>query len=146
MASINVWRGLTLEVQHPAYAPQPNRLVKPTPTSSACWYPPHFVLRCGLPRALGLNKKVMCDMEEDWRLGLANTPAFYKQFKWKFKRWSQTRPGWDHDHCEFCQVKIMDEPSPENLAEGWATTDETYWICQECFNDFQGTYHWQIDS
>jgi hypothetical protein len=41
------------EVQHCASAPQPNILVKPTPTSSACWYPPHFVLRCGLPRALG---------------------------------------------------------------------------------------------
>ena len=33
---------------------QPNCLVKPTPTSSACWYPPCFALRCGLPRALGL--------------------------------------------------------------------------------------------
>ena len=38
---------------YPAFAPQPNRLVKPTPTSSACWYPPCFALRCGLPRALG---------------------------------------------------------------------------------------------
>jgi len=46
-------RGLTDEVHHPAFAPQPNRLVKPTPTSSACWYPPCFALRCGLPRALG---------------------------------------------------------------------------------------------
>ena len=32
---------------------QPNWLVKPTPTSSACGCPPHFVLRRGLPRALG---------------------------------------------------------------------------------------------
>ena len=31
---------------------RPNCLVKPTPTSSACWYPPCFALRCGLPRAL----------------------------------------------------------------------------------------------
>ena len=28
-------------------------MVKPTPTSSACWYPPCFALRRGLPRALG---------------------------------------------------------------------------------------------
>ena len=33
---------------------QPNWLVKPTPTSSACGYPPCFALRRGLPRALGL--------------------------------------------------------------------------------------------
>ncbi|RZL97634.1 MAG: hypothetical protein EOO88_62275 [Pedobacter sp.] len=32
---------------------QPNWLVKPTPTSFACWFPPCCALRCGLPRALG---------------------------------------------------------------------------------------------
>ena len=34
---------------------QPNFSVKPTTTSSACGYPARFALRCGLPRALGLN-------------------------------------------------------------------------------------------
>lgn len=33
--------------------PAPNWLVKPTPTSSACGYPPCYALRRGLPRALG---------------------------------------------------------------------------------------------
>jgi hypothetical protein len=37
---------------------QPNCLVKPTPTSSACGYPPCFALRRGLPRALA-TKAVM---------------------------------------------------------------------------------------
>lgn len=31
-------------------------LVKPTPTAFSCWCPPHFVLRRGLPVALGFFK------------------------------------------------------------------------------------------
>ena len=37
-----------------AFAPQPNQLVKPTPTSSACGCPPRVALRRGLPRALSV--------------------------------------------------------------------------------------------
>lgn len=44
-------------MQHCAFAQWPNCLVKPPPTSSACWYPPHFVLRFGLPRALGTHAR-----------------------------------------------------------------------------------------
>ena len=35
------------------FSHQPNWLVKPTPTSYACWFPSCFALRCGLPWALG---------------------------------------------------------------------------------------------
>lgn len=44
--------------------PQPNILVKPTPTSCACGYPPHFVLRRGLPRALGFAKKMVATPQQ----------------------------------------------------------------------------------
>lgn len=46
---MNDWRTLQVDLS----AHQPNRLVKPTPTSSACGCPPHFVLRRDFPRALG---------------------------------------------------------------------------------------------
>ena len=46
-----------LRAPHALYcAHQPNSAVKPTPTSSACGCPPHFVLRRGLPRALAPQK------------------------------------------------------------------------------------------
>lgn len=45
-----------LRAPHALYcAHQPNSAVKPTPTSSACGCPPHFVLRRGLPRALAMR-------------------------------------------------------------------------------------------
>lgn len=44
----------SIEIAKPNICHQPNRLVKPTPTSSACGCPPCFALRRGLPRALGV--------------------------------------------------------------------------------------------
>ena len=44
------------ENEHPIIYHQPNKLVKPMPTSSACGRPPSYALRRGLPRALGLSE------------------------------------------------------------------------------------------
>lgn len=40
--------------KHHSHTPLANCLVKPTPTSFACWFPLCFPLRCGLPWALRL--------------------------------------------------------------------------------------------
>lgn len=50
---------INLQLEQRAFAQRPNYLVKPTPTSSACWSSPCFALRCGLPRALGFSEKFM---------------------------------------------------------------------------------------
>src|SRR5690606_40564975 len=54
--SSTLFRPTLLNLRHetPCICHQPNWLVKPTPTSFACWFPPCYALRCGLPRALGL--------------------------------------------------------------------------------------------
>ncbi|MDQ2787503.1 MAG: hypothetical protein M3Y58_21145 [Chloroflexota bacterium] len=69
-------------------------------------------------------------------------------------------PTWDHDHCYFCWRKFMDPSEPtskpewfisgEIATEGYATTafderpDDYYWICDDCFHDFDPFFHWEV--
>lgn len=54
-----------------------------------------------------------------------------------WRSWHETRPGWDHDHCEFCWAKFMDRDDVEDvLREGYTTADEYWWVCAVCANDF----------
>ena len=81
-------------------------------------------------------------MAEDWRLSLASPPEFYARFTWMYKPWTKTRDGWDHDHCEFCQVKISDVAVESERTQGWASDDDYYWVCDPCFTDFRETFNW----
>ena len=56
-----------------------------------------------------------------------------------FVVWRKSRPGWDHDHCEFCGDKFGFSGT---LTEGWTTVDEYRWICDPCFNDFRERFRW----
>jgi len=67
---------------------------------------------------------------KDWRLQgqekyLSGVTLYYK----KYIRYSDT---WDHDHCEFCQVKFSLEDHSGGLDEGYATKITTHWICKRC--------------
>jgi hypothetical protein len=82
--------------------------------------------------------------KDDWRLNFGKEPEFYKKYKWVLKKWSQTRDNSDHDHCEFCNAKFMDTEGPNILPQGWTDENETYWICEGCFEDFRKMYQWDI--
>ena len=82
--------------------------------------------------------------KDDWRLEFGKNPDFYKKYKWSLQKWTQTREHWDHDHCEFCNSKFMDLEKPGILRQGWTDEEQTYWICQECFEDFKEKYKWNI--
>ena len=43
---------------------------------------------------------------------------------------------WDHDHCEFCWAKFMNEPAPDALRERYTTPNRYHWICATCVRDF----------
>jgi hypothetical protein len=81
-------------------------------------------------------------MAEDWRLSLASPPEFYARFTWMHKPWTKTREGWDHDHCEFCRAKISDAVVEGGLAQGWASDNDYYWVCDPCFTEFRETFKW----
>jgi hypothetical protein len=56
----------------------------------------------------------------------------------------ETRPGWDHDHGEFCGAKFASEAIPDALHEGWTTLDRYRWICSTCFTDFFERFGWKV--
>ena len=60
------------------------------------------------------------------------------------RRWRQSRPHWDHDHCEFCGAKFADDRLADALHEGWTTPDEYRWICDGCFHDFRERFGWNV--
>lgn len=78
--------------------------------------------------------------KNDWRL--TNQEEYLKNAKLNFSRYKVLSPHWDHDHCAFCWEKFGE--NDENLKQGYCTPDKTYWICEECFNDFKDMFNFQV--
>jgi hypothetical protein len=78
----------------------------------------------------------------DWRLH--GQEKYLKGIVIQRKSWTETREGWDHDHCSFCGEKFADERIPDALKEGYTDNEEYYWICDTCFIDFKDLFDWVI--
>ena len=44
-----------------------------------------------------------------------------------------------HEHCEFCREKAL----TDRTCTFYCTEDMYYWVCEECFRDFQKQFNWQ---
>ena len=79
---------------------------------------------------------------EDWRLTGQEVSLAGRTFR--FARWSETRPGWDHDHCDFCWAEISDDTTGHAaFHEAWVTADDGgIWVCPTCFDDFRERFGW----
>lgn len=72
------------------------------------------------------------------------------------KIYEAPRPGWDHDHCSFCQVKFVVPNTASSMSdedvrtEGFTTTSEFVrgadyeWICDDCCADFAEEFGWVL--
>ena len=74
--------------------------------------------------------------KNDWRLTnqmsyLFEKPLFHVAYE-------PYRPGWEHDHCDFCTDTI---DAQTGLA--YCTMDKYHWICSECFKDFKDMFNWK---
>lgn len=78
----------------------------------------------------------------DWRL--TNQMTFLKGATLSFRKYRPYREGWEHDHCEFCFCEFADRDAPGVLREGYATEDEYYWVCSQCFSDFVTLFGWIV--
>jgi hypothetical protein len=83
-------------------------------------------------------------MSSDWRR--SGQEAYLQGAVFTFRVYVAPRPGWDHDHCEFCMAKF----SPDDLTSGWATpyegeTDNFRWVCQSCFEDFREEFEFRVE-
>jgi hypothetical protein len=86
-------------------------------------------------------------VNEDWRL--TGQERFLQGAHLRWASWWPLREGWDHDHCEFCQVHFRDhvlEDDPETQFEGFVTDDNYRWICRGCFEDFKERFRFRIDD
>jgi hypothetical protein len=79
---------------------------------------------------------------EDWRLRGQGRYLHGIELKWR--EYTRFREGWDHDHCEFCHTKFMEKGNPDCLHEGYASEDQYHWICEDCFDDFNHRFQWDV--
>ncbi len=71
--------------------------------------------------------------KNDWRI--MGQERYLKNAKLIKKKYKTPSEHWDHDHCAFCTEKFMELDG--FLHEGYCTEDKSYWICEECYNDFK---------
>lgn len=79
--------------------------------------------------------------KNDWRL--LNQKEYLMNAKLKKAEYTKPSEKWDHDHCAFCWDKFSE--NKEDLTQGYCTTDQKYWICEECFNDFKEMFDFTIE-
>lgn len=80
--------------------------------------------------------------ENDWRLRDQESHLLDAQLV--RRPWRESRPGWDHDHCEFCYAEFSDSRYPEAMHQGYCTPDEYRWICDRCFEDFKSRFRFNV--
>ena len=82
------------------------------------------------------------DETDDWRL--AGQERYLSGVALEWADWQPPRPGWDHDHCEFCFAKFAGPELLDTLHAGYTTPDRSRWVCKECFADFRERFGWRL--
>jgi hypothetical protein len=91
-------------------------------------------------------------MDDDWRLIGQERFLHGATFVHKpYRAWSAT---WEHDHCDFCTRKFVEDASGHSedvatagyaaLGRGPDGRDDYYWVCDDCFADFRGRFDWKL--
>lgn len=78
-------------------------------------------------------------MQKDWRL--TNQMNYLYQATLVKSVYNASGNN-DHDHCEFCFDKFGESDGLQK--SGYCTIDRYRWICNECFQDFQEQFEWQL--
>lgn len=82
--------------------------------------------------------------DSDWRLrGQERYLQGVTLVRRRYRAYAKN-PSWGHDHCAFCWAKFMVEDCADVVHEGYATTDDYWWICQICFDDFKQRFSWSL--
>ena len=80
--------------------------------------------------------------KDDWQL--QGQEDYLQGVTLGWKRYTPPSETWDHDHCEFCWQKFMDIDGPDIEREDYATEDNYYWICRQCYEDFKEMFMWRV--
>ena len=91
---------------------------------------------------------------EFWEIAYKDKNAFFQKIeRYAKKHVKETNQGHEylegekiqhfwHDHCSFCWEKALTDKS----CTFYCTEDMYYWICEECFQDFQSEFNWQVGT
>lgn len=79
---------------------------------------------------------------DDWRR--QGQERYLSRRRLRHQDYRPYRPGWDHDHCEFCGLKFSTRAG--SLSSGFCTEDGYYWVCPTCFEDFRDEFQWVVDG
>lgn len=82
----------------------------------------------------------MAAASDDWRL--TGQERYLAGAKLVRRKYAARSTHTDHDHCEFCGAKFMDDGAPSALTEGYSTDDCYRWVCDTCFADFRERFGW----
>lgn len=84
-------------------------------------------------------------MSEDSRIG----PIKHlrgQSFKWK--KYYQHSPTWEHDHCAACWAKFI--LAEGGLDRGYAVSadykhgEDSAWVCKQCFGELREAMNWKV--
>jgi len=78
---------------------------------------------------------------DDWRL--TDQEKYLMGVTLSYRRWFSLSSTWEHDHCEFCNIKFSDKITG-CLTTGYTTIDNYRWICPQCFTDFKDIFFWKV--
>ena len=83
-------------------------------------------------------------MKDDWRI--MGQDDYLMEKKLYFIKFQPHSEKWDHEHCEFCWATFSD--AENDLHEGYCTTPDNsnnaYWICSKCYEDFKEDFKWKL--
>ena len=81
--------------------------------------------------------------DNDWRLD--GQEKYLQGAELRLMRWWPHREGRDHDHCQFCWARILDQTKgKDEYDRGYVTVDNRHWICPSCFADFKSRFGWLV--
>lgn len=82
--------------------------------------------------------------EDDWRL--RGQEEYLQNKEFRFREFIPSGNGSLHTHCEFCWHKFMEyaEGVEDCSQEGFCSSDDKYWVCEECFRDFKDKFNWKL--
>lgn len=99
---------------------------------------------------------------DDWRR--TGQEDYLSDLRLTWRRFQAYSGSWDHEHCEFCWKKFVDEDyapwmravlqsdSPEHAGFGYTNLRHEevpagrFWICRECFDDFASEFRWRLEQ
>jgi hypothetical protein len=99
---------------------------------------------------------------DDWRR--TGQEEYLTGVRLTWKRFQAYSGNWDHEHCEFCWKKFLDEnyapwmrealssPSPEHTGFGFTNLRDDHhpagrhWICRDCFDEFLPEFGWAVEK